>query len=268
MTETAAMADIVLPATTFLEHDDIYVAGGHTYLQVTKAVIDPLGECRSNHQVLCGLAQRLGASHPGFEMSAWEMIDRTLKASGLPDAETVHAGKWHDCALPFEEMHFLNGFGHADKRFHFRADWSAYGPNFAVMPALPGHNDGYDQKTAERPYRLVAAPARSFLNTSFTETPGSQKREDRPTILIHPEAARAIGVGNGDRLRIGNDLGSLVIEVELFDGLQQDVVVVESIWPNSAFEEGRGINLLISADPGPPAGGAVFHDTAVWLRPA
>ena len=69
MTETAEMADIVLPATTFLEHDDLYVAGGHTYLQVARAVIEPLGETRCNHDVLSALAERLGAAHPGFELS-------------------------------------------------------------------------------------------------------------------------------------------------------------------------------------------------------
>src|SRR5438270_8405719 len=85
MTETAAMADIVLPATTFLEHDDIYPAGAHTYLQLGRAVVPPYAECRSNHDVICGLAERLGARHPGFTMSAIELIDRTLRMSGLPD---------------------------------------------------------------------------------------------------------------------------------------------------------------------------------------
>src|SRR5919107_6019480 len=66
MTETALMADIVLPATTFLEHDDIYTAGGHSYLQIGRAVLPPYAECRSNHDVVCGLAKRLAPSHPGF----------------------------------------------------------------------------------------------------------------------------------------------------------------------------------------------------------
>ena len=101
MTETAAMADIVLPATTFLEHDDVYIASGHTFLQVTRKIIEPFAGCRSNHDVLCGLAHRLGARHPGFEMTEWEIIDHMLKASGLPDAETVHASPWHDCAGTF-----------------------------------------------------------------------------------------------------------------------------------------------------------------------
>src|SRR3546814_18972013 len=61
---------------------------------------------------------------------------------------------------------------------------------------------------------------------------------------------------------------SLVIRAAFFDGLQPDVVVVESIWPNRAFEEGRGINLLTSADRGRPAGGAVFHFTAVCVQHA
>ncbi len=268
MTDTAAMADIVLPATTFLEHDDIYVASGHTYLQVTRAVIDPLPDCRSNHEVICALAARLGAEHPGFRMNAWQIIDATLKASGLPDAETVHAAHWYDCVKPFEQMHFLDGFAHADGRFHFKPDWAAQGRDFAAMPHLPGHNPDYDRAEAERPFRLVAAPARTFLNSTFTETPGSLKREQRPTVLIHPDAAARLGIREGARVRLGNRQGSLVVHAELFEGLQPDVVVVESIWPNSAFEEGRGINLLISADPGPPAGGAVFHDTAVWVAAA
>ena len=87
-------------------------------------------------------------------------------------------------------------------------------------------------------------------------------------MLIHPDAAARLGITEGGRVRIGNRQGSLVIHAELFDGLQPDVVVVESIWPNRAFEDGIGINALTSADPGPPTGGGVFHDTAVWLRPA
>jgi len=88
MTETAAFADIVLPATTFVEHDDFYTASGHTYFQVTKKVIEPPGECRENHRVISDLAVRLGAKHRGFQMTAWEIMDETLRLSGMWDAET------------------------------------------------------------------------------------------------------------------------------------------------------------------------------------
>ena len=266
MTETAAMADIVLPATTFLEHDDLYIASGHTFLQVARPVIEPFAESRPNHQVISGLAERLGATHPGFEISAWEMIDRTLKASGLPGAEEVHAAHWWDCALGFEEMHFLNGFPQPDGRFHFKVDWASIGPGGGAMPSLPGYFDHLDHKDAEHPFRLVTAPARNYLNSSFTETASSQNREAQPRAKLHPEAAAKLGIADGAMIRLGNRLGSLLIEAELFDGLQADVVVVESIWPNSAFAEGIGINLLVSAEPGLPKGGAVFHDTAIWVR--
>ncbi len=268
MTETAAMADIVLPATTFLEHDDIYPAGAHTYLQIGRAVLAPYAECRSNHDVICGLADRLGARHPGFAMSAIELVDRTLRISGLPGMECFSEGGWLDCCPPFETSHFLDGFAHADGKFHFRADWWAIGSEYAQLPANPDHVAIIDEGDAERPFRLIAAPSRSFLNTSFNNTSSSIAREGRPTALVHPEVLAELGMSNGDRLRIGNRRGSVVVHARGFDGLQTRVVIVEGLWPNHAFEEGVGINLLTSADPGLPRGGAVFHDTSVWLSPA
>jgi len=268
MTETAAMADIVLPATTFLEHDDIYTAGGHTFLQVARKVVEPFAEARANHYVICELAKRLGAEHPGFGMSEWEIIDRTLAASGLPDAATISAKGGHDLALPFERAHFLDGFGHADKRFHFRANWAAIGPNHAALSALPDHVAVIDRTDAAHPFRMVAPPARSFLNTTFNNMPSGVAREGRPTVRVHPEDLAALDVADGARLRLGNSRGSVVLHARSFDGMQRGVVVVEGIWPNAAFAEGIGINALVSADAGLPNGGAVFHDTAVWVRAA
>ncbi|MAY67308.1 MAG: dehydrogenase [Rhodospirillaceae bacterium] len=268
MTASAKLADIVLPATMFLEHEDMYQGGGHFYLQVHKALIEPLGECRSNVEVINGLAQRLGSDYPAFHMTAWELIDDALRRSGRPGADAVLAEGWIDCTKPFEDAHFLNGFGHGDGKFHFAADWSAIGEDCDGMSALPDHLNVIDDATDAHPYRLVAAPARRFLNTTFTETPSSRKKEGRPTALIHPETCTALGLAEGDRVRLGNELGDLVVHVRPFDGLQTHTVVVEGIWPNEAFEEGRGINTIISADAALPGGGAAFHDTAIWMRPA
>ncbi len=201
-------------------------------------------------------------------MTAWEIIDATVKASGLPGAEAVADGRWQDYLRPFAKQNFLDGFGHADGKFHFKPDWARIGPDYARLPAFPDFCDAIDGAAEERPFRLVAAPARNYLNSSFTETPTSRAREGRPTIFIHPEDCAALGIAEGDRLRIGNERASLVIHAKPFAGLQRGVVVVESIWPNRAFEEGIGINALISADPGLPNGGAVFHDTAIWIRKA
>ena len=86
--------------------------------------------------------------------------------------------------------------------------------------------------------------------------------------LVHPAVLAQLGLRDGDRMRIGNRRGSVVVHARGFDGLPTRVVIVEGLWPNHAFEEGIGINLLTSADPGLPRGGAVFHDTSVWLSPA
>ena len=266
LTETARWSDIVLPATMFLEHDDLYQAGGHSHIQIGPKLIEPPGECRSNHEVLQGLASRLGARHPGFEMTAMEIIDATLRASGRPDAATVLRERWVDVMPGFEEAHFLTGFPQPEGRFRFAPDWQKLGEWHAVMPALPDHMACIDETAADRPFRLVTAPARSFLNTSFTEMASGRRREGRPTVLVHPDDAAVLGIAEGDKVRLGNARGEVVLHAKPADGQQPGVLVAESIWPSECFEGGIGINALTSDDPGPPFGGAVFHDTAVWLR--
>jgi anaerobic selenocysteine-containing dehydrogenase len=265
LTETASYADIVLPATMFLEHDDFYTASGHTFFQVTKKVVEAPGECRENHVVICELAKRLGAKHRGFEMTAWEIMDDSLKASGMWDAETNWRKGGQDFHLGFETSHFLDGFAWPDKKFRFKPDWKAYGPRGGDMPNLPDHFDVIDNATPDKPFRLVAAPARTFLNSTFTETASSQRREVRPTALMNPEDCKAMGIADGDRVEVGNERGKTVVHAKAKAGQQRGVVVVEGIWPNRNFETGIGINAVTSADPGWPHGGAVFHDTAVWI---
>jgi anaerobic selenocysteine-containing dehydrogenase len=266
MTETARWSDVVLPATMFMEHDDLYQAGGHSHLQIGAKLIEPPGECRSNHEVLQGLAERLGARHPGFEMTAMELIDATLRRSGRPDAAAIQAQRWVDVMPPFEEAHFLTGFPTRDRRFHFAPDWAALGDDHAVMPVLPDHVTLIDADGPATPFRLVTAPARSFLNTSFTEMASGRQREGRPTVRLHPDDADRLGVAEGGKVRLGNSRGEVVLHASIVEGQQPGVLVAESVWPSECFEGGIGINALTSDDPGPPFGGAVFHDTAVWLR--
>ena len=268
LTETAAFADVVLPATTFLEHDDFYTASGHTSFQVTRRVIEPPGECRENHWVVSELARRLGARHRGFGMTAWEIMDWTLRQSGMWDARTNWERGGQDMALPFETAHFLDGFAWPDGKFRFKPDWSRHGGRWREMPPLPDHFAVTDEATADRPFRLVAAPARAFLNSTFTETPGSLRREGRPTALLHPDDCAALGVAEGDRLVLGNARGRVTVHARPRAGQARGVVVVEGIWPNRHFESGLGINALTGADPAWPNGGAAFHDTAVWIRKA
>ena len=273
LTETALAADVVLPATMFLEHDDFYQGGGHQHILFGPKIVEPPGECRSNHQVICALAKRLGAEHPGFDMSAREIIDHTLQASGWGTLERLERERWLDCQPSFREAHYLDGFAHADGKFRFAPNWRAVGAGgfvdeavVAGAPRLPDHWEVIEEATEEMPFRLVTAPARHYLNSTFNETPTSIRRQRRPCVMVHPADVAALGAEAGDRVRVGNHRGSLVIRIEPFEGLQRGVAIIESLWPNDAFEEGRGVNVLTGADAVAPTGGAAFHDNRVWIR--
>ncbi|NKB76674.1 MAG: molybdopterin-dependent oxidoreductase [Gammaproteobacteria bacterium] len=268
MTETAMMADLVLPATNFVEHGDIYTSYGHTFLQVTEKIIDTSDQCRSNHELINELAHRLGTKNRCFYMTEQEMISESLERSGYPQASEFTEQHFLDCAPSFEEAHFLNGFHWPNKRFRFSPDWPALGSGGHDMPTMPDHWNVIDQRDSTHPFKLVAAPSRGYLNSSFTQSPSSIKREKKPWIKMHPQAAKRCGLKNDDQATIGNKRGSVTATIRIMENIQVDTVVVEGIWPAKAFPEGIGINVLISSEPAKPSGGAVFHDTAVWVRPA
>jgi anaerobic selenocysteine-containing dehydrogenase len=222
--------------------------------------------------VLQGLGRRLNAVHPAFEMSPRELIDATLKKSGHGDIETLEADLWRDIQPDFRTSHYLDGFAHADKKFHFKADWAnppsgnpGLGP-WTEMPSLPDHWTIIEEADEKHPFRLATSPSRSYLNTSFNETPGSQAREGAPTVMMHPEDAASLSIADGDAVTLGNMRGETTLTVKLFDGLRRGVLIAESIHPNKAHIGGRGINMLTGAETVAPVGGAAFHDNKVWIR--
>ena len=268
MTPTAMHADVVLPAAMFTECDDLYGSYGQTFTAAGPKVVEPPGECRSNHDLIRELGRRLGSSHPGFAMSEWDLLDDALRRAGNDPLSTLLERGWFDGAPDFDTAHFSEGFPTSDGRFRFQPDWAARGPYTAGLPSMPDHAALIDNADEEHPFRLVSPGARNFLNTSFTETESSRKKEGRPTVLIHPEDAGPLTIDDGAPVRMGNRRGALHLHARHFAHLCRGTVVVEGLWPNGHFEEGIGINLLVGADPVPPAGGVAFHDTAVWVRPA
>jgi len=280
MTETAEMADLVIPATMFMEHDDIYRGGGHQHIILGPKLIEGPSTCRTNHFVIEELAKRLGvADQPGFGMTENELIDDLLKRSGRGTLADIQESKWIDCQPGFDESHYRNGFGHEDGKFHLKADWfnvpwgrppeniGLQGP-VAQAPTLPDHWDVIESADADHPFRLATSPARSFLNSTFNESEKSRNREKRPSVKIHPEDARDHGFEDGQKVRLVNHRGAVILHAQIFDGLKRGVLVAEGIWPNSSHEDGRGINTLTSADSPAPHGAAVFHDTKVRIEAA
>ncbi len=276
MTETAELADIVLPATMFLEHHDYYTRGGHTRILYGPEVIPAPGETRSNMFVINELANRLGVGNPEyFGKTDKEMVFETFARSGYEGLDEIEEKGFVERGLPDEKSRFADGFAWPDGKFRFAPNWletqAKKGVDLVCDPAImPKFADWWDinePATGTHPFRLATSPARTYLNTSFNETPGSQKREGKPALMVHPGDADALGLVPGGDVLAGNHRGEVVLEVKLFDGVQRGVVIAEGLHPNKAHKRGKGINTLIGSDPVPPFGGGAFHDATVWLRP-
>lgn len=278
MTETAAMADIVLPATMFVEHDDLYKGGGHQFIIAGPKMVDAPGECRTNIAVIDGLAERLGVGDlPGFGKTEAVLLDEMLQISGRGTWNDLKENRWIDCQPDFETSHYSGGFAHADGNFHFNANWNAVpwgqppasmGLQGAVdtMPGLPDHWEVLEEVDEEHPYRLTTSPARSFLNSTFNQTPKSVSREKRPSVFMHPDDGVREGFDDGAYVRLVNQRGGCLLHVVLTDSVKPGVLVAEGLWPNHAHADGCGINTLTSAQECAPHGGAAFHDVKVRVE--
>ncbi|WP_185985645.1 molybdopterin-containing oxidoreductase family protein [Aureimonas mangrovi] len=281
MTDTAKMADLVLPATMFLEHDDIYRAGGQSHILFGPKLVDGPETVRSNHFVVEELARRLGvADRSGFGMSEREHVDTLLTISGHGDLERLETERWIDVQPSFEEAHFLGGFHNESGRFRLAPDWIGMnGPNRPPasmglqgpvdgLPRFPDHVELIEPVDEAHPFKLATSPARQFLNSSFSETKGSASREGRPELMVHPDDADRLGLEDGQTVLVGNRRGEVEMPAKVTPAAKPGVVIHEGLWPNAAFVRGEGINTLVGADSVAPFGGVGFHDTAVWVRPA
>ena len=241
MTETAQMADIVLPATMFMEHDDLYHGGGHQHISVGAKLIEPPGECRSNHEVLrVWPAPRRRASRLRHDAARADRLDA---AEERPWRHRDAGGR--SVARPaagFRTSHYLNGFAHPDGKFRFKADWAhvPFGDRRAdgalgADAALPDHWDVIEEADEAHPFRLATSPARNFLNSTFNETPTSRAREGAPD---GDDPSRWMRLARHRRRRRGRARqcrgARRRLTAKLFDGLRRGVLIAESIWPNEA----------------------------------
>ena len=279
MTDTAKLADVVLPATMFVEHDDIYRGGGQSHIMVGPKLVEPPETVRTNLFVIQELAKRLGVyDKADLALSERDMIDKVMKASGKPDFAALEGDKWFDCQPDFDTAHFANGFGFPDGKFRFKPDWvGTRAPNkppisvgtlgpWQELPEFPDQCDIIELTDTGHPFRLATSPARNFLNSSFAETKTSVAKEGRPEVMIHADDASALGIESGSIVILGNSRGQVRLHARVTDAVKPGVLIAEGLWPNSAHLDGEGINVLTGSDNIAPYGGAAFHDNRVWLK--
>lgn len=255
MTPTAHYADLLLPATTFLENRDIYTAYGHFYLGVADPVIEPVGEARSNFDLFQGLARKMGFTDPPFMQSCEERIaDYLENMQGLPeecDSREILAGRLVHSTHSCKDGRVLGG----GRKFRFAAADLTREP--AVSCLTPAGEYGDPDLLSRFPFRLIIPPHADLLNSTFGERYPGRVGE----VLVHPDDAAAWRVEDGEMVKLLNFRGSSRRIARVTTDTRPGVLVAEGIfWP---VDDDCGINDLTSQKVADLGGGATFHESLV-----
>ncbi len=265
LTDTAAYADIVLPATTFLEHTDLYAAYGHYYLGLARPAVPAPGETKPNSEIFRLLAGRMGFDEPCFRESDEDLI-RTALDSGHPFLDGITLERLEERGwmrlrvapqgepfLPFAE----GGFGTQSGKLDFAAETLEYRPPSESRLGDPDLRARY-------PLELVTPKSDAGLNSTF----GYRDAVDRDTAVLamHEADAAARGISTGDRVRVYNDRGAVMLVARVGRDVARGVVAARAVrWPRKA-PDGRNVNALTSDRLADLGGGATFYSCLVEVQ--
>lgn len=274
-TDTADYADILLPATTQLEHRDVHKAYGHLYAVDNQPAIAPLGEAKSNSEVFRLLARVMGFSDAALadsddEIAAVAFARRDMRALGLDTAALAERG-WARLNLPRPFAPFATGgFPTPSGKCEFYSESLAAAgldPLPAWVPPLESPVSS-PELAARYPLAFLSPPARNFLNTSFANLPRFLKQEGGPTLEINPLDAAVRGLVEGQRLRIFNDRGAFHARAVITERARPGVVVSPSIWWQKLSGDGENANAVTSSALTDMGGGPVIYDCLVEIKGA
>ena len=260
--DTADYADILLPATTFLEHTDLYYSYGHHYLQLARPALPAPGEARSNVEVFRALATRLGFDDPCFGDSDDDMI-RTLLDSPHPFVNGItleELDREHSVRLrlpePFQPF-AAGGFGTADGKCHFHAETLHYTP-----PVESRHGDS--ELRAKYPLEMISPKNDDSMNSTF----GHRDAVDRQTAALHIAASDAArrSIADADQVRMWNGRGSCVLTARVDDSVRPGVVSAPAVRWGKRAPDGRNANALTSERLTDAGGGATFYSCLVEVE--
>jgi len=267
-TDTADFADIVLPATTQLEHLDVVRPYGHYYLVANNPAIRPLGESKPNTEIFRLIARAMGFTEPCFEESDHEIAQSALGADW--DFEAVREAGWKRIAGPSGVARFASGgFPTPSGKVEFYSQ-AAIALGLDPLPDYIAPLEDTRSELARRfPLAMISPPARHFLNSSFVNVTSLRAVEGEPWLDIHPEDAERRGVIDGGYVRVFNDRGSLELRARVSDRARPGVVVALSVWWKKLTRDGKNANELTSSDALTDMGRApLFYDCLVEVEPA
>jgi anaerobic selenocysteine-containing dehydrogenase len=257
MTDTALHADVILPATTALEHLDVVFSWGHHYLTWNEPAIAPRGEALPNTQAFRLLADRLGLDDPAFAETDEELIASMLGSSPLAGrAGELRERGWLKIDLGQGPVpHAQGGFGTADGRARLHA---RYEPPAEVADAALAERYGL---------ALVTPKTHLFLNSTFANQARQHSAQPEPSLFVHPDDARRRGIADGARVRVRNDRGEFTCPATVSEDVRPGVVVAPMGWWNRDYSNGQSAQAttpqLLTATGNAPT----FNDNRVEVEP-
>lgn len=270
-TDTADHADILLPATTQLEHVDVHSTYGHLYMMANNAAISPLGEAKPNTEIFRLLAARMGFDDPCFRESdddiAAQAFNRHNERAIHFDWDSLKRKGWQKLNMP--DAPFANGgFPTPSGKCEFYSEQmkqDGYDPLPAFIP--PHESTASNPALAERyPLAMISPPARNFLNSTFVNVESLRHTEGEPHLDMHPSDAAQRGIKDGEQVRIFNDRGSFVAKARVTEKARQGLVVGLSIWWKKLASDGKNANEVTSQRLTDMGGGPTFYDVLVQVE--
>jgi anaerobic selenocysteine-containing dehydrogenase len=272
-TDTADYADLLLPATTQLEHLDVLNSYGHTHVMMNQPAIPPVGEARPNTEIFRGIARGMGLQEPALYESdetvaraAFRWSDSALE--GL-DWDTLTQTGW--AKLKLLDAPFANGgFRTPSGKCEFFSGRLAHEGADPVPDYVPPYEsaEGAPELAARYPLAMISPPARNFLNSSFVNVDSLRATEGEPHLDIHPSDAAPRGIGEGTTVRIFNDRGSMRARARVTERAREGVVVGLSVWWKKLAPDGRNANQVTSQALTDLGGSATFYDCLVEVERA
>jgi anaerobic selenocysteine-containing dehydrogenase len=281
-TDTVDYADIVLPATTQLEHFDIHNSYGHTYVQVNQPAIAPLAEAKSNNDVFRLLAKRLG-----FEPELFEVSDEDLAAQAL---QPPHLTQRFPPRQALEGITLERLKAEGPLRLNLPKDFAPFAKGGFNTPSgkcelysqaladqgldplptyTPPHEDPQTRPelAARYPLQMISPPAPSFLNSTFVNVDTLRKAAGEPTVEMHTRDAATRRIRDGQWVRIFNDRGAFRARARVGESVKAGVVVTLAIWWNKYAVDRVNCNTTTSTRLTDFGGGATFFDNLVEVAP-
>ena len=272
-TDTADYADILLPATTQLEHFDIHKAYGHIYMLINKPAIEPLGEAKPNSEVFRMLAERMGFTEDCFKDSDEEIARQAInydhpRMRGMTFEELKERG-WMRLSVPEKFAPFAEGgFPTPSGKCEFFSETLAKRGLDPLPTYIPPRESAQTAPELAKKYPLaiISPPAHNFLNSSFANLPTFVKAEKEPHLEIHPSDAAERDIKDGDRVRVFNDRGEFKLKARVSEKARPGVVVALSVWWKKLTSDGCNANDVTSQGLTDLGAGATFYDVLVEVE--